>query len=433
MGLTDLFSSAKKPRYPRERQLPADVLPVSNHTADSICLGGSQGVDLFSGFKSASGYPVNETTAMRVAAVYACVEKICVIASLPKHIYERQGGGSEKVDNHDYAPLLNLEPNAGTWTAQSLWERIIQSFLLRGDGLCRIIRRGDRTGKIIGIKPYLREHVTIKIGLNGEIGYIFHEPYTSENITATAKDVLHFPGFSFNGYRGLSVIQSAAQSGIGIALSADQYSAEFFANSARPDYLLSTEGKLSADQGEVIRKQLEERIGGIGNRHKPLVLQGGLKFEQISLTSQDAQLLETRQWEASNICTAFGVPPQLIGVPESTAGWAGASIEQLNIGFARYTLKDHISRMEQEITRKLFGAGGKYFVKFHLDYFLEGDSKAQAEFLGKALGGPGQQGYMTVQEARKLKGLPPLDDPKYDQVIESGSKPQGNAHAPEPA
>lgn len=421
-----LFQNEKKSRY-RERLDPVDTLPAIRNSG-TISLNSSQAVDLFSGFKSVTGYPINETTAMRVAAVYACVEKICVIASLPKCIYEQRNGGSERVQDHDYWPMLNLEPKSGTWTAQSMWERIIQSFLLRGDGLVRIIRR-TASGKIIGLKPYLREHISIQIGLNGEIGYIFHEPYTGETIAAKPQDVLHFPGFSFNGYHGLSVIQSAAQSGISIALSADQYSGEFFANSARPDYLLTTEGKLTPDQSDVIRKQLDDRLGGPGNRHKPLILQGGLDFKQISLSSGDAQLLETREFEVTNICIAFGVPPQLIGAKESTSGWAGSSIEQLNIGFAKYTLKDHITRMEQELTRKLFGSGSKYFVKFDLDYFLEGDSKSQAEYLGKALGGPGQQGYMSVNEARKAKGLPPDTNPKFNSVIESGSKPQDNANA----
>jgi len=422
-----LFKGEKKPRYSRDRVLPADVLGGGINNA---CLSDSNAMDFFSYPGNPSGYPVTDTTAMRVAAVYACVEKISVIAGLPKHIYERTKTGSERID-HDYWPLINTQPTEN-WTAASMWEREIQSMLLRGDGVARLIRQG-RTGKITEIVPYIRENVAILRGSNGKIAYRFTDPYSHKQEQVKADDVLHIPGFGFNGFHGMSVIQYAAHSGIGIALSADQYSSEFFANSARPDYLLTTDGTLNEQQQKQTRKVLEERHTGIGNRHKPLILQGGLKIMPISMTSEDAQLLQTREFETVNICIAFGVPPQLIGVKDSSAGWAGSSLEQLNLGFAKYCLKGHITRIEQELNRKLFNLAPKYFVKINLDAFLEGDSKTQAEYFSKALGGPGVQGFMSVNEVRKLKNLPPDPDDKFNSVIESGQKTNtGSDNAPTP-
>jgi HK97 family phage portal protein len=427
MGLLALFKGEKKPRYPRERVLPADVLGGSINNA---CLTDSNAMDFFSYPGNPSGYPVTDTTAMRVAAVYACVEKISVIAGLPKHIYESNKTSSGRID-HDYWPLINTQPTEN-WTAASMWEREIQSMLLRGDGVARLIRQG-RSGKITEIVPYTRENVAILRGSNGKIAYRFTDPYTRKQDDVKADDVLHIPGFGFNGFHGMSVIQYAAHSGIGIALSADQYSSEFFANSARPDYLLTTDGTLNAQQQEKTRQVLEERHTGIGNRHKPLILQGGLKIMPISMTSEDAQLLQTREFETVNICIAFGVPPQLIGVKDSSAGWAGSSLEQLNLGFAKYCLKGHITRIEQELNRKLFSLTPKYFVKINLDAFLEGDSKTQAEYFSRALGGPGQQGFMAVDEVRKLKNLPPTGNKKFETVIESGQKTNtGSDNAPTP-
>lgn len=428
MGLINFFKSEKKPRY-KDRILTADVLqPINNAT---LSYDGSNALDFFNLPINPSGYPVTETTAMRVAAVYACVEKISVISGLPKHIYERTPTGSQRID-HDYWPLLNTQPSEN-WTAASMWEREIQSMLLRGDGIAKI-ERAKPSGKIIGIKPYLRENAHIQIDSTGKIAYRLTEPYTGKQDYASKEDILHFPGFGFNGYHGMSVIQYAASSGIGIALSADQYSAEFFANGQRPDYLLTTEGSLSPQQKADTKKALEDQLGGIGNRHKPLILQGGLKIQTISLSAEDSQLLQTREFEVVNICIAFGVPPQLIGAKDSTAGWAGSSLEQLNLGFAKYTLKGHINRMEQELNRKLFPGNPKYFVKFNLDAFLEGDSKTQAEVFSKAAGGPGQQGYMSVNEIRKLKNLPPDSNPIFNQVIVSGSNTQtGTNNASTPA
>lgn len=415
MGLMTLLQGKKQPRYPRERHLPADVVGGSINNA---CLSSDNALDFFSYPGSPSGFPVTDTTAMRVAAAYACVEKISVIAGLPKHIYERTKDGSQRID-HDYWPLINTQPTEN-WTAASMWERNIQSILLRGDALGRLVRH-KRSAKVLEIIPHLRDHASILRDTSGKIAYRFTDPYTFKQISLGADDVLHFPGFGFNGFHGMSVIQYAAHSGIGIALSADQYSSEFFANSARPDYLLTTDGNLTTQQKEDTKKSLEERHGGIGNRHKPLILQGGLKIMPISLSAEDAQLLQTREFETVNICIAFGVPPQLIGAKDSTAGWAGSSLEQLNLGFAKYCLKGHITRIEQELNRKLFKFEPKYFVKINLDAFLEGDSKTQAEYFSKALGGPGVQGFMNVNEVRKLKNLPPDPNPKFDQVIESGT------------
>lgn len=430
MGLMTLFKSAKQPRYPKERHLPADVLGggIQNHT---FSLNSQEAVDFFSAGNNPTGYPVTDTTAMRVAAVYACVEKISVIAGLPKHIYERTKTGSERID-HDYWPLINTQPSEN-WTAASMWELEIQSMLLRGDGVAELIRH-HRTAKVQEIIPYTAENVAIFRHTNGKTLYRLTDPFTRKQKEVDAYNVLHFPGFGYNGIHGMSVIQYAAHSGIGIALSADQYSAEFFANSARPDYLLTTDGVLNVQQQEQTRRVLEERHTGIGNRFKPLILQGGLKIMPISMTSEDAQLLQTREFEVVNICIAFGVPPQLIGVKDATSGWAGSSLEQLNLGFYKYCLKNHGIRLEQELNRKLFRQTPNYFIKINWDAFLEGDSKTQAEYFSKALGGPGTQGFMSVNEVRQLKNLPPDPDKKFDTVIESGQKTNtGSNNAPTPA
>lgn len=393
-------------------------LPAINNS--TIYQQGSSANDFFNLQLSSTGHVVNHVTAMRVAAVYACVEKISVIASLPKHIYEKTADGRKRVD-HDYWGLLNTEPSAA-WTAASFWEREIAMMLLRGDGLAEIIRAGKYSPKAVAIQPLHWENVFVSL-VNGRLLYRI-TGLDGKSYVRDQDDILHFPGFGFNGFHGMSVIQHAARSGVGIALAADNYSSEFFANGSRPDFVLTTDGTLSDAQKESVKKSLEERHTGQGNHHKPLVLQGGLKVEPLTMTAEDSQLIETRKFEVVDICMSFGVPPQLVGAQDSTSGWAGSSLEQLNLGFTKYTLRSHISRVTQEINRKLF-KGTKLFVEFNLDAFLEGDSAAQAAYFSKAVGGPGSQGWMSVNEVRKLKNLPPDDsnDGSYDNVIKSGTKP----------
>ena len=381
---------------------------------------GNAGNDFFNmPAASPTGQVVNDITAMRVAAVYSCVERISVIATLPKHIYKNVNGERQRVD-HPLWNLLNTEA-CDTWTAASFWERQISSMLLRGDGLAEIVRNNRYfTDNITQIRPLYRETVFISME-NGRLKYRI-TTLNGESYVKDQDDILHFSGFGFNGFRGMSVIQFAARNGVGVALAADGFAAEFFGNGQRPDYLLTTDGTLTKEQSIATREALEEQHRGMGNRHKPLVLQGGLKLTPLSMPPGDTQLLETRKFEVVDIAMAFGVPPQLIGAQDSTAGWAGSSLEQLNLGFLKYTLRAHISRMTQEINRKLF-KNTDYFCEFNLEAFLEGDTAAQTAHFSAAIGGTRQQGFMTVNEVRKLKNLPPDESAggKYNHIIEAGT------------
>ena len=108
----------------------------------------------------------------------------------------------------------------------------------------------------------------------------------------------------------------------------------------------------------------------------------------------------------------------MIGKTDSSTSW-GSGIEQMSIGFVRYTLRRHLDAIQQEINRKIWPRSLRVFGEFNADALLDGDSKAQAEYFSRALGGPGTQGWMTIDEVRKLKNLPPV--PGGDRLIMAGS------------
>jgi len=86
----------------------------------------------------------------------------------------------------------------------------------------------------------------------------------------------------------------------------------------------------------------------------------------------------------------------------------GSGIEQMSIGFVKHTLGPHLKRFRDELNRKLF-LTSRFFVEHNVDGLMAGDSKAQGEYFGKALGGPGTQGWMTINEVRRMKNLPPVE------------------------
>ncbi len=378
-------------------------------------------VELFGALPSSAGISVTPESAKRSTAVYACVRLIAgAVSVMPLTIYERNDEGRKKSD-HDVWWLLNEEPYP-ILTASTFWDWVISNLLLRGDGIAEILR--NRAGQPVGFMPLPRECVRIE-RKGHELVY-----YISDGISRPygriQSDILHFPGFGFNGTCGESVVLRAARQSIGTALAADQFSGEFFANGAHPSVVIQYPEKVAPtdEQQKFLREQLEERTTGIGKRHRPLLLVNGGTLQTVSLSAQDSQLLQTRQFQVVDIARGFGVPPHMIGENSGSTVW-GTGLEQISIGFVRYSMNPLLTGIEQEINRKLWPRSRKYFAEFNREGLLSGDSKAEAEYFAKALGGPGTQGYMAVNEVRRIKNLPPDPNPKMNQVIEAGSVKPG--------
>ncbi len=351
---------------------------------------------------SAAGMSVTPETSRRATAVYACVNLIAgTIASTPLPVFQRTLSGRERAE-HDLWWMLNEQPCSGM-TAASFWEWMVSSLLLRGDGIAEIVRVNPKSNTVAELAPLDRDKLKITRANDGRLLY----SYGKRGIFA--EDVLHFPGYGFNGIEGESVIKNAARQAIGTALAADQFSGSFFQRGANPSVVIEyPEGVAPRqEQADHLRQQFDEKYSGIGNANRPLLLVNGGKLSRVTLSPQDSQLLETRQFQVIDIARAFGVPPVLIGEGEKTSSW-GAGVEQILRAFLTFTLNPRLVMMEQELNRKLWSKRDRYFVEFNRSGWLEGDNKAQAEYISKALGGPGAQGWMTVNEVRRLKNLPPI-------------------------
>lgn len=354
-----------------------------------------------------AGVTVTPVSAMRVAAVFACVQKIAgAIATLPLHIYRSDGDVKVRLPRDDLWFKLNEQPSV-QYTAASHWEGVSMGQLLRGDAYSWIRR---------GLNNTIREILPLPWGcvspvrqLDGSVRYYITLPEYNINTWLEPSEILHFPGFGFDGMKSMSVISYAARNAVGNALAMDDYSGKFFANGAHPSMVLTAPGAMTKDQIEKLQSAFVSKYSGVDNAHRiPLVLTEGLDAKEISLSAEDAQLLEARKFQVIDIARAFGVPPHLIGETSASTSW-GSGIESMSRGFVTYTLQPHLVRIEQELNRKLFPRDTGRFVQFDRDALIEGDSKAQAEYNRAALGGPGTgQGWMSVDEIRKTKGLAPL-------------------------
>lgn len=378
---------------------------------------GTEMYDILAGaMPGGAGVPVTERTAMCVSAVFASVGLIGgALAALPFHLYQNTPHGRERWQD-DLWFLFNESPWSN-WTAASAWSFAAQSICLRGDGFWRIRRVSAYSNGIAGFEPYHPDFVWPERKGGRNIYTLINDDGTRE--TVDQDDMLHFPGIGFDGLRSITPIRAALRTPAGIALAADEYAGAFFRNGARADFALSTDNaKVSPEQAEIIRNTWQAKHQGPQNAHLPAVLTGGLKVHQLTLSAEDAQLLSTRKFQVEDIARAFGVPPHMIGHTEKSSSW-GTGIEQMSLGFLRFTLRRYLDSIQQEIKRKLWPQSRRVFGEFNADALLDGDSKTQSEVFAKALGGPGSQGWMTINEVRRLKNLPPV--PGGDRLIMAGA------------
>jgi len=376
------------------------------------------------GVPTLSGVLVNEQTAMRVSAVYRCVSLIAgTIASLPCEVYRRGGNDrSELAPDHAAFWLLHDEPNP-LMTANTFWKNFLWAACMRGNGYGLIGRSSLGTPTSISwvspasISPRLSQDKT-------RMHYSVHMA-SGETRVFDQDDVLHYPFIGWDGVEGRSPLECAREA-VGLSFAGQEFNERFFSQGNAADIAMEFLGKVSEEQAKLILDTYEKNRTGLGRMRLPLIIEGGGKIHRLDFNAEDSQLLESRSFQVEDICRFFGVPPHMVGHTAKTTSW-GTGIEEQTLGFVKFTLRDILKGVEQEVNRKILRSG-RFFCKFNLDALLRADSKGRAEFFKAALGGTQAPGFMTVNEVRKLENLAPIDggDQLYAPVPGQGKEAQPN-------
>lgn len=363
----------------------------------------------FDSYLSSGGAVVSPETALKLSAVWACVKlRAETISTLPLHLYDEK---KQLAKDHDLYRILHDQPNADM-CASEYWQIQSASLDLWGNAYSYIARRNDKS--IISLEPLFPSEMVVKRSKEGALEYHYTE---NGNMKVYREDeILHFKGFTLDGYVGLSAIQFFAQT-IGMQFDANNQAQDWFKNGLKVGGFLETgESTLTGEQRTRMRNHLAE-FSKPENAGKYMILEAGMKLasaSSIRINPVDAQLLESRYFGIEEICRAFGVPPQLIGHTNKASSWA-SSLEQTNQGFLTYSLNPQLVRYEQTITRKLLLPADKYKYrpKFVVDGLLRANNAARAEFYVKMT----QNGLYTRNEVRELEDLPKADDPTADKLM----------------
>ncbi len=348
-----------------------------------------------------AGVSISEDNAMTLSAVYACVRVLAeTVASLPLKVYDRTGTGRKSTPGTPYYTLLHDRPNE--CQTSFVWrETAMAHALLWGNAYSLIVRNGR--GIASALIPQDPWSVTPEL-IDGVLSYRLRlDGGGEERIAAT--NMLHIPALSMNGISGIRPI-SYWKNAMGLAKATEDFGSRFFANDSRPGIFIEMPGKLTIERQAALQKDFEEKYQGLGNRHRALIGEQGMKIHPVMIPPEDAQYLETRKFQVSEICRIFRVPPHMVADLEKATF---SNIEHQDLAFAKHTVRPWVTRWEQELNFKLF-PGGRSFAEYDLNGLLRGDFRSRTEGYNLGING----GWMTRNEARKLENFEPiagLDEP----------------------
>jgi len=333
-----------------------------------------------------AGANINESNAMAISTVYACVYKIATtIASLGLDIYERSGKEVHIANVHPAHELIKIKPNAYQ-TAFEFWETLTASALVYGMGYAVIER--DERGFAVALHPVHATDVDLR-EVKGERVYIVKDfgAVRPENMLEICN------------LQRMSPIRLHREN-LGLAKSAQDFGAEYFGQSGQMTGVLTSEQPLKKEQMDMIQGSWNHGAAQAGTKLMPF----GFKYQRISISPDEAQFIETRKFQAEEICRIFSVPPSLVQLPSQTTY---NNVEQQNLMYARHTIVPWTQRIEQEIDRKLIPAFQRpeIYTKFRLVDLQRGDSTARANYFTQLL----QAGVLSINEVRMEEEMNPVD------------------------
>ena len=337
--------------------------------------------------------------ALGLSAVWGCVNLLAgTIASLPLKVTRTVDGVETPAPDHPLYWILHDSPNFDQ-TSVDFWEFMCAGIELQGNAYAEIERRGD--GFIVSLTPIRPDLVKVK-RVDGDLQYrwtLDGEEYVRDQL-----NVLHIRGFAGSPTGGISTL-SACGATFGSALSLNTAAGNMFSNGATPSGVLSTDKTLTAEQRKEAERLLTEKFVGAMNAGRPMLLDNAVKWEQITISPEDAQMLESRKFGIEEICRIFGVPPHMIGHTDGNTS-LGTSISEQTLGFVKFTLRRRLKRIETALQKQLLSREELrqgYRIAFNLEGLLRADSKGRAEFYDV------MQQFMTKNEIRALEGLPPIE------------------------
>jgi HK97 family phage portal protein len=339
--------------------------------------------------------------ARNVPAVYASVMAFSRAVSQCYPAHKQIIDGKHTVSSTSPASRLLLYPNDYQTFDQFIFN-VVAQMLFDGECICLIVRDNRSAPVALHICPRGSAAPFIEPETKAIFYSIGANPMVLDesDYMAPARDVIHFRQHTpRHPLIGESPIKAAAMAvGINVALSKTQVA--FFENMNRPSGILSTEQALNKEQMLRLREAFDEQSKDWASGKMP-ILGGGLKFNQLSVDSVDAQLIEAQRMSVEDIARVFGVPQPIIGdLSKATL----SNVEQLISMWLSISLGSLLENIERSLD-KAFGLTASEYIELDVSALLRTDFMGRVEGLTKGI----QGGLFTPNEAREKEGLEPVE------------------------
>ena len=335
--------------------------------------------------------------ALQISTVWACIDRRAgTIASLPFFVYQSVNGQRTLARNTRLYAILHESPNS-RMTPFEFWRALVMNHDLRGNGYARIER--DDAGEVLAMWPMAADQVEVQVLDDGSMVYVYR--YGNDVAVLAAENVLHIKNLG-NGTVGLSKLDFM-RSATDEAGKAQTAASKLFGAGGKPTGVLMIDKVLTKEQRDKVQQAFKGLAEGSTSRLE--VLEASMKYQQLSMTPEDQQLLETRKFSVEEICRWFDVPPVLVHHSNVTA-W-GTGIFEIKDGFYTLALAPLCKNIEQAFRKRVMTAKQRasMMAEFSMDAMQRASIKDRFEIYAKAT----QNGLKTRNECRQLENDPPLD------------------------
>lgn len=360
------------------------------------------------GSQSLSGETVTEETALTYSAFWNAITLISgPIGSLPLHLMQREGKTKKYATDQSLYHVLHTQYNPYI-TAMAGRECLALHVLTWGNGYAEKVR--NVYGELVELWPISPNRVTPKM----EGGKLVYEIRIDgkPDLTLSREKILHIPGLGFDGFVGYSVISMARKS-IGLSMALETFGSQYFGQGTHPGMIVTHPNKLGTDSHANLKKALTDTYSGLGQSHRLMLLEEGMKPEKIGIPPEDSQFLESRQFQITDMARWTNLPVHKL--KEMTKS-SFNNIESENASYVVDSLLPWFIRFEQNYDMQLLSKSQQkqsLYFKHNFEGLLRANSKDRAEYLKIMIGST----LMTPNEGREKEDMNPSSDPLADELF----------------
>lgn len=385
------------------------------------------------GVPSSTGIQINDDAAMRSMAVHSCIKiKADSIKQLPCHMMEEVDGIKNKARAFYLYDLLHYQPNS--WmTADMFWGMASACLDLRGNFYA--LKRGIEGRPIQELIPLAPDTVE-EVVQTPDYGLIYKVRRPAVNGVSTIIDsipgnkIMHIRGITLDGFRGLNPIEYARES-IGLALATEKHGSTLFSHGTTIGGVLTMPtGQFFKDreQAKQFLKDFNEAYSSVTNAHKAALLENGVTWTKMGMTSVDSQFLEARGFQKKEIVDLFfGLPLSMLTTGDKTSTYASAGAFAQD--YVNYALLPRLVSFEYAIWKDLLTPEEKkrYYAKFAVGGLLRGNMTERFAAYQVAINSQ----ILNPNEVRDLEDMNPYDGGDTYETRTSTVKQDGNTPPPD--